>query len=105
MTISTAGVATLNYTHAKPAQDGGLTATFRGHDTLLIASGAGRPPVITIKSEHANLSQTTSLGTSAKAKADPVWQPSEDFACSSHALKLTRNSGSSGLLNGATFHR
>lgn len=100
MTITNGGVASLDYTHARPFDDGGSTAIFRGHSTIRIATSSGKPPAISVKSEQVNLTERTAFGSGPYRGNDPVWEYSEDYTCSPHTLKMRSGGTGGGLLNG-----
>lgn len=107
MTVSAGGVATLDYTHARPFKDGGMNTSFRGHSTIDIATSPGKPPAISVRSEHVSLTETNALVGTARYRAhDPVWEYSEDYTCSAHKLTMRSGGTGGGLLNGiAIFSR
>ncbi|MDE3024194.1 MAG: hypothetical protein KGI93_01360 [Acidobacteriota bacterium] len=106
MTIAAGGVATLDYTHARPIVEGGMDTTFRGHSTVAIATSPGKPPAISVKSEHVRLTEANAIvGTAPYRTHDPVWDYSEDYTCSTHTLKMRSGGTGGGLLNGIAIFR
>lgn len=83
-----------------------MDTTFRGHSTVAIATSPGKPPAISVKSEHVRLTEANAIvGTAPYRTHDPVWDYSEDYTCSTHTLKMRSGGTGGGLLNGIAIFR